>query len=83
MTNTDAAVASVADLLGLSRAHVRRLVDHGELASLDLADVMAYDVERQRDRRDLAERRASVTTAREHGVMRLAEEVRRREGRRP
>lgn len=56
--------AQVAERLGMSRTHLYKLLDRGEIVShrvgrdrrIRVRDLMEFEVRRQRDRRELAER---------------------------
>jgi excisionase family DNA binding protein len=56
-----------ADRLGMSRTHLYKLLDRGEIMSyrvgrdrrIQLNDLLAFESKRQRDRRELAERIAT------------------------
>lgn len=71
----------VASRLGMSRTHLYKLLDAGEMPShrvgrdrrIRVADVMAFEGQRQRDRRELAERFAHQKSHRDAAVDELAE----------
>ncbi|MFF2085765.1 helix-turn-helix domain-containing protein [Nocardia sp. NPDC058176] len=75
--------AQVAQRLGMSRTHLYKLLDSGELPSfrvgrdrrINLADVIEFERNRQRDRRELAERFAHVDRARAGAVDELMDEI--------
>ncbi|MDX6293242.1 MAG: hypothetical protein QOH50_2317 [Kribbellaceae bacterium] len=66
---TDYTPAEVATRLGMSRTHLYKLLDNGEIPShrigrdrrISFRDVVAFEAQRQRDRRELAERFANPT----------------------
>ena len=59
--------SQAAERLGMSRTHLYKLLDRGEIMSyrvgrdrrIDLKDLAAFESQRQRDRRELAERFAT------------------------
>ncbi len=59
--------SQAAERLGMSRTHLYKLLDRGEIVSyrvgrdrrIDLKDLAAFESQRQRDRRELAERFAT------------------------
>jgi excisionase family DNA binding protein len=59
--------SQAAERLGMSRTHLYKLLDRGEIISfrvgrdrrIDLKDLAAFESQRQRDRRELAERFAT------------------------
>ncbi len=59
--------AEAAEHLGMSRTHLYKLLDRGEIMSyrvgrdrrIELKDLVAFESQRQRDRRELAERFAT------------------------
>lgn len=63
----------VADRLVMSRSHLYKLLDHGEIAShrvgrdhrIKLSDVFAFEAQRQHDRRELAQRFATQRNTRD------------------
>lgn len=75
--------AVAASLLRMSRAHLYKLMDAGELAfvrvgrdrRISLSDLAVFDRERQGARRDLAQRFAGRDAARERTMRELAAEL--------
>lgn len=71
----------VAQRLGMSRTHLYKLLDRGDLAShrvgrdrrIRLVDIAEFEQHRQRDRRELAERFASLEKTRESAVDEIAD----------
>ncbi|HET6296296.1 MAG TPA: helix-turn-helix domain-containing protein [Kribbella sp.] len=67
---TEYTPAEVAARLGMSRTHLYKLLDNGEIPSyrvgrdrrISFKDVVAFEAQRQRDRRELAERFANPTS---------------------
>ncbi|MFC6013746.1 helix-turn-helix domain-containing protein [Nocardia lasii] len=85
MSGTDAVwtPTQVAQRLGMSRTHLYKLLDSGALPSfrvgrdrrINLEDVIEFERERQRDRRELAERFAHIDRTRAAAIDELADEV--------
>lgn len=73
--------SQVAERLGMSRTHLYKLLDQGEIAShrvgrdrrILLRDLIVFEERRQRDRRELAERFASQSKTREGAIDELAD----------
>lgn len=71
----------VADQLGMSRTHLYKLLDRGELVShrvgrdrrIHVADLLAFEEQRQRDRRELAERFAKQHQTRAGAIDEIAD----------
>ena len=69
-----------AERLGMSRTHLYKLLDRGEIVShrvgrdrrIDVRDLLDFEAQRQRDRRELAERFASQSATRVTAVDELA-----------
>ncbi len=69
VTGSSAALtpSEAAERLGMSRTHLYKLLDRGEIVShrigrdrrIELSDLVAFESKRQRDRRELAERFAT------------------------
>lgn len=70
----------VAERLGMSRTHLYKLLDRGELMShrvgrdrrIRLADLIAFETQRDHDRRELAERFANQRQTRSGAINELA-----------
>ncbi|ONM47297.1 helix-turn-helix domain-containing protein [Nocardia donostiensis] len=75
--------AQVAQRLGMSRTHLYKLLDSGELPSfrvgrdrrINAEDVIEFERNRQRDRRELAERFANVDRVRAGAIDELMDEI--------
>lgn len=75
--------AQVAQRLGMSRTHLYKLLDSGELPSFRvgrdrrilLEDVIEFERIRQRDRRELAERFAQIDHVRARAAEELLDEI--------
>ncbi|KMO67838.1 helix-turn-helix domain-containing protein [Mycolicibacterium chlorophenolicum] len=73
--------AQAAERLGMSRTHLYKILDQGEIAShrvgrdrrILLRDLIVFEERRQRDRRELAERFASQNKTREGAIDELAD----------
>ncbi|MGB5150186.1 MAG: helix-turn-helix domain-containing protein [Mycobacterium sp.] len=73
--------SQAAERLGMSRTHLYKLLDQGEIMShrvgrdrrILLRDLIAFEERRQRDRRELAERFASQSKTREGAIDELAD----------
>lgn len=71
----------VAERLGMSRSHLYKLLDRGELMShrvgrdrrIRLADLIAFETQRDHDRRELAERFANQRQTRTGAINELAD----------
>lgn len=69
-----------AERLGMSRTHLYKLLDRGEIVShrvgrdrrIHVRDLLDFEAQRQRDRRELAERFASQSATRATAVDELA-----------
>lgn len=67
--------------LGMSRSHLYKLLDRGEIAfhrvgrdrRIKLRDLVEFDERRERDRRELAERFASQRQTREGAISEIAD----------
>ncbi|WP_342371856.1 helix-turn-helix domain-containing protein [Propioniciclava soli] len=78
---TDMSPAQVAQHLGMSRTHLYKLLDRGEIVShrvgrdrrIRLGDVLAFEQQRQQDRRELAERFARQRQTRQDAVDEVAD----------
>ncbi len=75
--------SQVAQRLGMSRTHLYKLLDSGELPSfrvgrdrrIKLEDIIEFERARQRDRRELAERFAHIDRVRAGAVRELLDEI--------
>ncbi|MGQ4618098.1 helix-turn-helix domain-containing protein [Nocardia sp. R7R-8] len=75
--------AQVAQRLGMSRTHLYKLLDSGELPSfrvgrdrrINVEDVIEFERNRQRDRRELAERFAHLDRVRAGAIDELMDEI--------
>lgn len=73
--------SQAAERLGMSRTHLYKLLDQGEIMfdrvgrdrRILLGDLIAFEERRQRDRRELAERFASQATTHEAAIDELAD----------
>lgn len=71
----------VAERLGMSRSHLYKLLDRGEIVShrvgrdrrIRLSDVIAFETERDHDRRELAERFAKQHETRSGAIDEIAD----------
>lgn len=71
----------VAERLGMSRSHLYKLLDRGEIVShrvgrdrrIRLSDVIAFEAERDHDRRELAERFAKQHETRSGAIDEIAD----------
>ena len=72
---------AAADRLGMSRAHLYKLLDRGEIVfdrvgrdrRIPFAELLKFEERRQRDRRDLAERFAHQQQTRDAAIDELAD----------
>jgi len=73
--------AEVAERLGMSRTHLYKLLDRGEIVShrvgrdrrIRVTDLVAFEAQRQRDRRELAERFAKQRQTRDGVIDEIAD----------
>ena len=78
---TELTPSQVAERLGMSRTHLYKLLDQGEIVShrvgrdrrILLQDLIRFEERRQRDRRELAERFAAQGTTRDGAIDELAD----------
>lgn len=79
--NTTLTPNQAAERLGLSRTHLYKLLDRGEIVShrvgrdrrILVRDVIAFESQRQRDRRELAERFATQQQTRAGAIDEIAD----------
>lgn len=79
--NTEFSPSQAAERLGMSRTHLYKLLDQGEIMfhrvgrdrRIAMADLVAFEARRQRDRRELAERFAAQDRTREGAIDELAD----------
>lgn len=73
--------SQAAERLGMSRTHLYKLLDRGEIVShrvgrdrrIRMRDLIAFDEQRQRDRRELAERFATQQRTRAGAIDEIAD----------
>lgn len=81
--NKDYTPSYVAQQLGMSRTHLYKLLDSGEIPSHRVGrdrriagrDIAAFEAQRQRERRALAERFANAESIRSAAIDELADEL--------